>query len=206
MNPAEVLEQKRMLELSAARGSIAAQAGLKLLEPIFTHIQDNLMIRETCGWGSNPGVQHCPRCYTTFTTLQARAREIFVSSTSSLSEDAAAAVIDLGDAGDPNRHRDHGRQPVDMDGTFPQECRPGHFGPEVLNITIYAEKDISEDTRARQCPPQNRKRTGPHGTFRFLTRSTVRAIADETPEDKAKRERKKTEDFAMDAYRKAVNV
>ena len=166
-------------------GSIAAQTGLKLLEQIFAHIQDNLLICETCGWGSNPGLQRGPRCYTTFTTIQARAQEIVDSSTSSLLEDAAAAVVDLGDAGDPNRHRDHGRQPVDTDGTFPKECRPGRFGPEVLNVTVYAEKGISEYTQARHCPPQNRKRTGPQGTFRCLKRLTVKAIVDEAPEDKA---------------------
>ena len=91
-----------------------------------------------------------------------------------------------------------------MDGTFPQGCRPGHFGPEMLNITYFAQGDISERTQARQCPPQNQKRTGPEGSFRFLARPKMKTIANESPEEKAQRERKKVEDFAMSEYRKAV--
>ena len=68
MHPVLLLEQKRMLERSASYGSIAAQMGLNLLEPVSAHIRDNLMICEVCSWGSNPGVQHCPKCSTTFTT------------------------------------------------------------------------------------------------------------------------------------------
>ena len=160
MNPVEVLEQKRMLERSASYGSIAAKLGSRLLGPVFAHIQENLMICEVCAWGSNPGAQHFPKCNTTLTTLQARAQDIVDNSANSLLEDAATAVLDSGDASDPNRHRDVGHQPVDMDGTFPQGCHPGHFGLEVLNVTYFAQCDVSGHTQARQCPPQNQKKNG----------------------------------------------
>ena len=125
MSPVLLLEQRIMLDKSAFFGSAAAQMALDLLAPVSPRVQDNLVICDVCGWGSNPGVQHCPQCSTVFTTLLSRAQEIVDSSANSLLEDAATAVLDRGHTSEPNRHREVGRQPADMDGTFPPRCRPG---------------------------------------------------------------------------------
>ena len=207
MNPVVLLEQRRMLEQSAASGSAAAQMALSLLASVLSRVQDSLVICHVCGCGSNPGVQHCPHGGTAFTTLRSRAQEIVDSSASSLLGDAATAVIDRGRESDPNRHHEAGSQPVDMDGTFPQTCRPGRFGPLMLNITYFVQEDIAEQTQAQERPPLNQKRTGLEGSFRFLAKTyqqKMKAIANEPPERKAELERKRIEDVAMDEFKKAV--
>ena len=158
MNPVDLLESRRMLEQTAANGSVAAQMALKLLDHVLSNVQDDLVICHVCAWGANPGVQHCPRCSTAFTTLRSRAQEMVESSASSLLSDAAVCCLDRGREGNPNPQHETGRQPVDMDGTFPQKCRPGPFSPELLNITYFAQENIAEQIQAQERPPLNPKK------------------------------------------------
>ena len=158
MNPVDLLESRRMLEQTAANGSVAAQMALKLLDHVLSNVQDDLVICHVCAWGANPGVQHCPRCSTAFTTLLSWAQEIVESSASSLLSDAAVCCLGRGREGNPNPQHETGRQPVDMDGTFPQKCRPGPFSPELLNITYFAQENIAEQIQAQERPPLNPKK------------------------------------------------
>ena len=113
-------------------------------------------------------------------------------SAGTLLADATVCCLERGRDCNPDSIEEIGRQPVDMDGNFPQKCRPGQFCPELLNATYFASANCSEHVQAEEPPPLNPKRAGLQGSFRFLARGQkAKAITDETPQQKIERERRK---------------
>ena len=127
-------------------------------------------------------------------------------SAGTLLADATVCCLERGRDSNPDSIEEVGRQPVDMDGHFPQRCRPGPFYPELFNATYFASANCSEHIQAEESPPLNPKRTGIHGIFRFLAKGQgkSKAIMDETPLQQAERERKKLEERALEEFRKSV--
>ncbi len=66
-------------------------------------------------------------------------------------------------------------------------------------------KILQSKSRHRNVHPLIQKRTGLDGTFRFLAKGQkLKAIANETPQQKEERERKNIESTAMEEFRKAI--
>ena len=206
MNPVDMLEAKRMLEQTASKGSAVAQTALRLLAPTLSSVQEDLVICRICAWGANPGVQHCPRCTTAFTTMHSRTQGMVEGGAGTLLADAAVCCLERVRDSNPDTIEETGRQPVDMDGNFPQKCRPGQFCPEILNITHFASANCSEHIQAEEPPPLNPKRAGLQGSFRYLAKGQgkSKAIIDETQQQQIERERKKSEAAAMEEFGKSI--
>ena len=124
MNPVDLIEGRRMLEQTASKGSAVAQTALRVLAPTLDNVPEDLVICRKCAWGATPGVQHCPRCSTAFTTFHSKTQKMIEGSISSLLADATVCCLERGEDGNPESIEEVGRQPLDMDGNFPQKRRP----------------------------------------------------------------------------------
>jgi hypothetical protein len=61
MNPVDVRSLRRMLERNASNLDAPSTVALRVLQPIFDKIPENLQICSSCNLGVSPGVQMCPR-------------------------------------------------------------------------------------------------------------------------------------------------
>ena len=97
MNPADVTAMRRTLEQSASNGTATSIAGLRILQPIFDKIPEDLVVCSGCGRGAIPGVQLCPRCHIAFSTIHSKVQRMVEGSMCSVMADATVCCIELGE-------------------------------------------------------------------------------------------------------------
>ncbi len=211
MNPVDATAMRRTLEQSASKGMATSIAGLRILQPIFDKIPEDLVVCSGCGWGAVPGVQLCPRCHIAFSTIHSKVQRMVEGSMCSVMADATVCCIELGegtvDSGQEEFVEEIERQPQDMEGHVPSRCLPiGGARPEALGITYFASADCSEHLQANEPPSLNPKRTSTTGSFGFLGkgRGKQKALTDESPEQKEERERAAEIATALREVRKSV--
>ena len=178
-----------MLERNAANLDAPSTVALRVLQPIFNQIPENLQICNSCHLGVLPGVQMCPRRNLVLTTIQSKVQKVVAGSLSAVVTGAAVACVDNQD----ESVEEVVRQPEDLDGNVPRRGRIGCARAQVLNMTYLARDDCADHIQVNEAPSLNPSRISEEGTFGFLNkgRGKKKALMNETEEEKVERLRKK---------------
>jgi hypothetical protein len=204
LNRVDLKRLQRKLLMGAANRDALSTFALRALKPILDNIPDDLQVCPKCHQGVNPGVQICDCCKHVLSTIQSKVEETVKGSLVALVTDATVACVDNED--EPVEEVDRQRQPRDMSGNVPTRSPIAGANPGVLGITYLAQTGHEDYTQVNEPAPLNPGRVAEGGTFAFLGRrkKKVKALKDETPEDKEARLTQKKFDEALKEVSKNV--